>query len=132
MTFLRTHARLAALVLGGLFIASCDSRLPTSPGGQNGGDPTDLTPPTITFKLSAGTNNTVDLGSPLSVAVTATDNKGVQTLNTTLNNGATVIGADTSTFKPTQPTTTRTITVPMAGRKDGDKIVIRSTASDAS
>lgn len=133
MTFLRTHARLAALVLGGLFIASCDSRLPTTPGGSgNGGDPSDLTPPRITFALSAGTNNTVDLGAPLTVTVTATDDNGVQTLNTTLNNGATVIGADTSTLKPTQATTTRAIKVPMVGRKDGDKIVIRSTASDAS
>jgi len=133
MTFLRTHARLAALVLGGLFIASCDSRLPTSPGGNNsGGDPSDLTPPRITFELSGGTNNTVDLGVPLTVKVTATDDIGVQTLNTTLNNGATVIGADTSTLKPTVATTSRTINVPMTGRKDGDKIVIRSTAADAS
>src|SRR6476620_1764023 len=132
MTFLRTHARLAALVLGGLFIASCDSRLPTGPGVTPGGDPSDLTAPRITFVLSAGTNNTVDLGAPLNVKVTATDDNGVQTLNTTLNNGATVIGADTSTLKPTQATTTRTIDVPMSGRKDGDKIVIRSTASDAS
>jgi hypothetical protein len=134
MTFLRNHARLAALVLGGLLIAGCDSRLPTRPGTDTGGgDPGDLTPPRITFVLSAGTNNTVDLGAPLSVAVTATDNVGVQTLNTTLNNGASVIGADTSgTLKPTQATTTRTINVPMTGRKDGDRIVIRSTASDAS
>lgn len=133
MTFLRTHARLAALVLGGVFIASCDSRLPTTPGGGGGGgNPSDLTAPTIKFALSAGTNNVVDLGAPLSVTVTATDDIGVQTLNTTLNNGATVIGADTSTFKPTQATSTRTIAVPMSGRKDGDKIVIRSTAGDAS
>src|SRR6476620_4778524 len=79
MTFLRTHARLAALVLGGLFIASCDSRLPTTPGGTGGGGtPGDLTPPKITFALSGGTNNVVDLGSALSVTVTATDNSGVQ------------------------------------------------------
>src|SRR5690242_5855578 len=124
MTFLRIPARLAALALGGLFIASCDSRLPTTPGGGggSGGDPSDLTAPTITFALSAGTNNVVDLGAALTVKVTATDDKGVQTLNTTLNNGATVIGADTSSFKPTQLTTTRTLTVPMAGRKDGDRI----------
>ena len=132
MTFLRTHARLAALVLGGLFIASCDSRLPTTPGGGNGGDPSDLTAPTIKFALSAGTNNVVDLGAKLTVSVTATDDKGVQTLNTTLNNGASVIGADTATIKPTQLSTTRTLDVPMSGRKDGDKIVIRSTAGDAS
>jgi hypothetical protein len=133
MTFLRIPARLAALVLGGLLVASCDSRLPTTPGGGGtGGTPGDLTAPTIKFALSAGTNNVVDLGAPLSVTVTATDDAGVQTLNTTLNNGASVIGADTSTFKPTQATTTRTLTVPMSGRKDGDVIVIRSTAGDAS
>ena len=134
MTFLRIPARLAALFLGGLIIASCDSRLPTTPGGggNTGGTPGDLTAPTITFALSAGTNNVIDLGTSLSVDVTATDDNGVQTLNTTLNNGATVIGADTSTFKPTLKTTKRTIVVPMSGRKDGDKIVIRSTAGDAS
>src|SRR5690348_9393316 len=133
MTFLRIPARLAALVLGGVLVASCDSRLPTTPGGSgSGGDPGDLSAPTIKFALSAGTNNVVDLGASLTVTVTATDDNGVQTLNTTLNNGAAVIGADTSTFKPTQKTSTRTIAVPMSGRKDGDKIVIRSTAGDAS
>ncbi|HEX5971781.1 MAG TPA: hypothetical protein VFY85_07650 [Gemmatimonadaceae bacterium] len=134
MTFLRIPARLAALVLGGLLVASCDSRLPTTPGGGSGsgGDPGDLSAPTIKFALSAGTNNVVDLGASLTVTVTATDDNGVQTLNTTLNNGATVIGADTSTFKPTQKTSTRSLAVPMSGRKDGDRIVIRSTAGDAS
>ena len=136
MTFLRTHARLAALVLGGVLVASCDTRLPTTPGGNGGGGgatPGDLTAPRITFELSAGTNNTVDLGATVTVKVTATDDVGVQTLNTTINNGAAVIGADTSgTLKPTQATTTRTITLPMNGRKDGDRIVFRSTAADAS
>lgn len=133
MTFLRTYSRLAAYLLSGLIIAGCDSRLPSRPiDGGSGGDPSDLTAPTITFQLSAGTNNVVDLGAALSVKVTATDDAGVQTLNTTLNNGAAVIGADTSSFNPTQASTSRTITVPMSGRKDGDKIVIRSTAGDAS
>jgi hypothetical protein len=133
MTFLRTHARLAALALGGLFIASCDSRLPTRPGTDTGGDPSDLTAPTITFELSAGTNNVVDLGAPLTVKVTATDNNGVQTLNTNLWNGPTSIGSpDTVTLAPTKASVTRTITVPMSGRKDGDQIVVRSIASDAS
>ena len=56
MTFLRIPARLAALFLGGLIIASCDSRLPTTPGGggNTGGTPGDLTAPTITFALSGG------------------------------------------------------------------------------
>ena len=130
MTFLRKHARVAALVLGGALIASCDSRLPTSTVGGGGG--TDLTPPVITFVLSAGTNNTVDVGTPLSVKVTATDDQGVQSLNSNVWQNGTSIKTDTSgTLKPTVATTTRTIVLPMTNVQRGDRIVVYSTALDA-
>jgi hypothetical protein len=130
MTFLRKHARLAALVFGGALIMSCDSRLPTSSVG--GGDGTDQTYPVITFSLSAGTNNTVDIGTPLSVTITATDNEGVQTLNSTVWNGAAEIKADTTgTLKPTVASVTRTIAIPMTGVQRGDKIVVHAVAFDA-
>lgn len=130
MTLIRNSARLVALVIGGALIASCDTRVPTSSSG--GGDPTDLTPPVVTFALSAGTNNTVDIGTPLSVTITATDNNGVQTFNSSVSDGAAVLAADTATLKPTLATTTRKTPIPMGGVKRGDRIVIRATAADAS
>jgi hypothetical protein len=130
MTFLRIPTRFAALILSGVLLVSCESRLPTSSVGPVGTD--DVVPPTITFALSAGTNNTVDIGTPLNVTITATDNKAVGSLNTSMSNGAAVIAADTVTLKPTALSTTRTLAVPLAGLMRGDKVVIRSTAVDAS
>jgi hypothetical protein len=132
MTFIRNHARLAALVFGGVLIASCESRLPTGPSTDGGGNPGDLTPPVLTFALSAGTNNVIDVGTPLTVKVTATDAQGVAGLVTTLNVGAAVIGADTVAYKPTVTSTTHDVVVPMSTVKRGDRIVVRATASDAS
>ncbi|HEY0520352.1 MAG TPA: hypothetical protein VGC84_12735, partial [Ilumatobacteraceae bacterium] len=133
MTFLRNHARLAALVFGGVLIASCESRLPTGPSDPNGGgDPADLTPPAITFALSAGTNNVIEVGTPLTVKVTATDGKGVAGIVTSLNVGAAIIGADTVALNPTVASTTQNVVVPMNTVQRGDRIVVRATASDAS
>jgi hypothetical protein len=133
MTFLRKHARLAALVFGGALIASCDSRLPTSPGGGGGGgNGTDQTPPVITFAVSAGVNNTVDIGTPFTVTVTAKDDQGVQSLSSIVSRNGPVIMADsTGQLKPTVATTTRTIAIPTATLQRGDKIVIHSVAYDA-
>jgi hypothetical protein len=131
MTLLRHSARLAALVLGGALMMSCDTRLPTQPPTQIGPS-SDVTPPTITFALSAGTNNTIDLGATLNVVVTATDNVGVQTLNTTVNFGPTVLKADTSFYNPTVVSASRTVPVPLAGLTKGDRVIIRASAGDAS
>jgi hypothetical protein len=131
MTLLRHSARLAALVLGGALVMSCDTRLPTQPPLPTG-PATDVTPPTLSFALTGGTNNTVDLDKAISVVVTATDNVGVQVLNTTVNLGASILNADTAVYTPTVPSTVRTVAVPLNGLKAGDKITIRSTAGDAS
>jgi hypothetical protein len=131
MTLLRHSARLAALVLGGALIMSCDTRLPTQPPLPTG-PATDVTAPTLSFAMTGGTNNTVDLDKPVSVVVTSTDNIGVQILNTTMNLGAAIIKADTSVYNPTVGTAVRTIPVPLSGLKAGDKVTIRSTAGDAS
>ena len=93
---IRHFARLAALVLAVATVASCDTRTITGPGETTpevgGGDPGDTEKPTISFSLSVGTNNTVDVGAPLKVTITATDNMGVQSLYTSVNNGPAVIG----------------------------------------
>ncbi len=132
---IRHFARFAALVLAVTVVASCDARSvagPSSTPQVGGGDPSDLEKPTISFALSAGTNNTVDVGTPLKVTVNATDNVGVQTLYTSINNGAAVIGADTATLKPVLATTQRIVPVNVGGLRNGDKVVVRSTVADAS
>jgi hypothetical protein len=129
MTLLRNPARLAALVLGGALLVSCESRSPTS--ALTSGSSDDTTPPTVTFALSAGTNNTVEIGTPLKVTITATDNRGVTSLNTSMRTAAAVIAADTVALKPAPLTTTRTLVVPIAGLLRGDRVTIRSSAVDA-
>jgi hypothetical protein len=131
MTLLRHSARLAALVLGGALAMSCDTRLPTQPPLPTG-PATDVTPPTLSFALTGGTNNTVDLDKAVSVVVTSTDNVGVQALNTTINLSAAILKADTSVYVPTVASAVRTIPVPLSGLKAGDKITIRASAGDAS
>ena len=136
MTTFRHFARSAALFLAVALVTSCDTRAVTGPQDATpqvgGGDPADVEKPPISFKLSVGTNNTVDVGAPLTVTVTATDNVGVQTAYTSVNNGPSVIGSDTTVLKPVQPTAIRNIPVTMAGLKNGDKLVVRATVGDAS
>ena len=129
MTHLKFSRRYAALLLGVFAVASCDTRTPTA---SIGGFTDDVDRPAITFTLTGGLNNAVTLGTPVTVSVTATDNKGVATVLTTVRNGATVIGMDTATFKPTAFTTTRVVPIPTAGAKRGDQIVVRTTVTDAS
>src|SRR6476619_1917352 len=108
MNLLRHVARLSALATAVAIVASCDSRPPTQPS-TNAQDDCDL--PTIKFTLSAGVNNTVDIGTPLTVSVTGTDNVGVSYMYTRVSNGAQVIGVDTATIKPTQANVTRNVPV---------------------
>ncbi|MEN3273597.1 MAG: hypothetical protein V7636_2358, partial [Actinomycetota bacterium] len=133
---IRHVARFSALVLAVALIASCDTRAVTGPQDSTpevgGGDPADVEKPAITFKLSVGTNNTVDVGAALTVTVSATDNVGVQTMYTSINNGPSVIGSDTTVLKPVQPAASRNIPVNMSGLQNGDKLVVRATVGDAS
>jgi hypothetical protein len=136
MIHTRHLARFAALVLAVAVVASCDTRSVTGPSSTTpevgGGDPADQEKPTISFSLSVGTDNTVDVGAPLKVTVTATDNIGVQTLYTSINNGPAVIGSDTAVVKPVTPTATRVVPVNVSGLRNGDKLVVRTTVGDAS
>src|SRR4051812_5035639 len=136
MISLRHFARFSALVLAVGLVASCDTRSIVGPGDPDPslppGDPSDIEKPTISFKLSVGTNNTVDVGAALTVTVTATDNVGVQTMYTSVNNGPSVIGSDTTLLKPVQPNAVRNIPVSMSGLQNGDKLVVRATVGDAS
>src|SRR4051812_24721169 len=136
MISLRHFARFSALVLAVGLVASCDTRSIVGPGDPDPslppGDPSDVEKPTISFKLSVGTNNTVDVGAPLTVTITATDNIGVQTMYTSVNNGPAIIGSDTTALKPVLASTARTVPVSVSGLRNGDKLVVRSTVGDAS
>src|SRR5919112_2437208 len=126
MTLLRNVARLSALAIAVTVVASCDSRLPTQSTSAND----DVDRPAVKFVLSAGVNGTVDIGTPLTVAVTGTDNVGVSYMFTRISNGAQVIGVDTATIKPSQGTVTRVVPVKLGGLTKGDKITIRATVAD--
>jgi hypothetical protein len=123
---MRFPARLSALMLGGALVMSCDT-LPTSP---TGGTVDDTQRPQLTFRLSGGVNNTVALGTPLTVSITATDNKGVASFLTTIRNSSAVLGVDTATIKPAQVSVTRIVAVPLAGVARGDRVTIRTTITD--
>lgn len=126
MTTIRSYPRLAALALGVSLIFGCDTRLPT----QAGGTVDDVTRPTVKFTLSSGTNNTVDVGASANVSVTATDDKGVSTVVTTVRNGTLVLNADTATLSPAQLTTTRVVPLKLVGLINGDRVTIRTTVTD--
>jgi hypothetical protein len=126
MTLISNVARLSALAFAVAVVASCDSRLPTQSTNVND----DVDRPAVKFTLSAGVNGTVDIGTPLTVAVNGTDNVGVSYMFTRVSNGAQVIGVDTATIKPTQASVTRNVPVQLGGLTKGDKITIRATVSD--
>ena len=129
MTSLRPRhvARLAALASAIAFIASCDSALPTGPTDSALDD---VERPTVAFSLSAGVNNTVDIGTPLSVTVTGTDDFGVGYMFTRISNGAQVLGIDTVTIRPAQKTVARAVPVDLGDLSNGDKLTIRATVAD--
>jgi hypothetical protein len=127
MNLIRYAPRFAALAFAVVVAANCDSRLPTQ-SGTNALD--DVDRPVVKFALSAGVNNTVDIGTPLTVSVTGTDNVGVSYMFTRVSNGAQVLGIDTVTIKPSQGTVTRNVPVKLGGLTTGDKITIRATVSD--
>jgi hypothetical protein len=123
----RHVARLAALGSAIAFIASCDSALPTGPTNSALDD---VERPTVAFSLSAGVNNTVDIGTPLSVTVTGTDDFGVGYMFTRISNGAQVLGIDTVTIRPAQKTVSRAVPVDLGDLSNGDKLTIRATVAD--
>ncbi len=127
MTPHRYTPRLVLLLAGVLALASCDTRLPTQPGGLQD----DLERPVLTLSLASGAANSVDVGVPVVVTVTASDNKGVSTILTTARNGAVVLAVDTVTYSPTQLAVTRQIPITLSGVVRGDRVVVRSTVTDA-
>src|SRR4029079_6985972 len=127
MNLKRHIARLSALATAVAVIWSCDSRMPTASTG-NATD--DVDRPNISFALSTGNNNVVDIGANLSVTVTSTDNFGVGYVFTRVSNGAQVISHDTATIKPTQKSVTRIVPIPFGSVAKGDQITIRATAAD--
>jgi hypothetical protein len=133
MNPIRHFARFAALVLAVATVASCDSRSIAGPAPSvGGGSPTITEKPKISFALSTGTNSTVDVGAPLKVTVNATHSIGVQTLYTSISLGAAILGADTAIFKPVATAGQRIVPVKVSGLQNGDKLVVRATAADAS
>ncbi len=123
---MRLSFRRAALLTGVVIAASsCDTRLPTQ-----GGLIDDVTPPTVKLSLSTGPSSTIELGTPVTLTVTATDDNGVSRIMTTQRNGATVLAVDSLIVKPSALTSTRTVPLALAGLVNGDKITVRTTVTD--
>ena len=135
MTSKDLSARLAALAFACALIASCEARSTTDPttsggGGSGSGGIPDNTPPTV--KITGSPKDTVYLGgAPFSVTVSAADNIGVATLQTTVRNGGAITTIEADTNKTTQLTMTQVIAVPLSGYNKGDKLVVRTTTTDA-
>ncbi|MDQ2667628.1 MAG: hypothetical protein M3Z05_16655 [Gemmatimonadota bacterium] len=131
MTHPESWAKYFALTLAALVASSCDTRLPTQTSSTSTGSTTDAERPVVTYTLDGGLNSAVPFGLPIGLSVKVTDNVGVATIQTSVRNGAQIIALDTVTLKPTSAITTRTITIPLAGLKKTDKLVVRTTATDA-
>jgi hypothetical protein len=127
MNLKRHIARLSALATAVTVIWSCDSRIPTASTG-NATD--DVDRPSISFALSSGANNVVDIGAALSVTVTSTDNFGVGYVFTRISNGAQVLAIDTATIKPTQKSVFRTVPNTLGTGAKGDQLTIRAPSAD--
>ena len=126
MMHTRLSLRRAALLSGVIIVASsCDTRLPTQAGSTD-----DITRPTVKFSLSTGTSTTVQVGAPVTLTVTASDDKGVTSIMTTTRNGSAVLAVDSVTVKPSALTTTRVIPLALVGLLNGDKVTIRTTVTD--
>ena len=127
MTQSNVRARYVALITGVVIASSCDTRLPTQSTGGSG----DIERPQVTFSVAGAVNNAVTIGVPVIVTVKATDNIGISSVLTTVRNGATIIALDTATLKPVATSTTRSITIALTNARKGDKIVVKTTATDA-
>jgi hypothetical protein len=126
MTIIRSYPRLAALAIGVSLIVSCDTRLPT----QAGGSADDVTRPNVKLTLQPGPGNTVDVSATASVALVATDDKGVTSIVTTVRNGPQILSADSVTVSPSATTTSRVVPLQLIGLVSGTKVTIRTTVTD--
>src|SRR3954469_18482670 len=131
MMHFRSRAKYIALTLAAIIASSCDTRLPTQTSTTSTGASADGERPVVTFTVAGALNNAVPFGQPVGLSVKVTDNVGVSTVQTSVRNGAVIIALDTVTIKPTAPSTTRAITIPLAGVKKTDKMTVRTTATDA-
>ena len=127
----RSRAKYAALTLAALVASSCDTRLPTQTSSSTTGPSADIERPVVTYTVAGALNNAVPFGQPVSLSVKVTDNVGVSNVQTTVRNGAVIVALDTATLKPTVTTTTRVVSIPLAGLKKTDKLTVRTTATDA-
>ncbi|MDB4899100.1 MAG: hypothetical protein JWN53_908 [Gemmatimonadetes bacterium] len=135
MPVMRFSTRLAALMSAILLVVSCDNRM-TAPAPINGVPAvtpgSDVESPTVKIVLTAKPDTVVYLGSSLGVTVTATDNKGVALISTTVRNGGAATIIDSATFSSTPTPVTRQFNLSSTTLSLGDHVIIKTTAADAS
>src|SRR4051812_29372823 len=135
MNLIRISTRVVAFALAVTLVASCDNRITPPPctgvcggGGGTTSNGSDLVPPTVTVLLAAIPRDTFYLGSPLVVNTTATDDKGVvQVVSTVTNNGVTTTVDSVVT---TGLNVNRSFTLSSASLAKGDRLTIQTTATD--
>jgi hypothetical protein len=136
MNLFRLPTRLVALAFAIAVVASCDNRVTAPPctgtdcsTDQTKADGTDVVPPKVTVLLAAAPRDTFYLGSPLAVNTTATDDKGiVQVVSTVTNNGLTTTVDTIAT--PATLSLPRTFTLSSITLAKGDQLTIKTTATD--
>src|SRR5690349_11352009 len=121
----------SALSLGALAaaLAGCESTTLTSSSA-------DRIVPTVTLSVEgvqglATKTDSVNLRTPLTLTVNASDNAAIQAIVTSVVVDGTVLKADSVATNSGSNTVTRTSKVQLSGVRPGQAIIIRATAIDA-
>src|SRR5688572_29660755 len=117
----------AALAL--LAVIGCDS---TQVASTNA----DRVLPTVTIALQGlvstpTSNGSVNVRSPLSVRVTATDNTALAAIVTRVEVDGVLLQTDDAVFPAASTTFDRTIQIPLAGVRSGQQLTVTTSATDA-
>lgn len=120
--------RVAKASVAAVLIASCDSSGITPPAG---GD-FDTIAPVIKVAAAGARNDTVDVNSPLTVNVTASDNLSLKAVAISVLVDSTLITSVRDTFTTSTPSYAKTLTASLAGIATGTRIIVLAQAVDGS
>ena len=121
---MQSFYRIAAASLAVFAVAACDSRRLTS---NSSGDQQS---PVIDVAVTGDPNRTVDIGSPLLINVTASDNLSLLRVEVAVIANNVRIALDTVQFSTQTPTYQKTISVTLNGVSAGSRVDIIGVALD--
>lgn len=125
------HAfRVAGSLVTAAFIASCDAGPPTDPDFGSGGITGDGVAPTIDVTAVGARGDTVDVNSPLTVNVSASDNLSLRSVNISVFVDTILITNVVDTFATATPTYAKQVTASLAGIAAGARIRVLAQSID--